>query len=428
MARKMKDSGVEWIGEIPEEWRIVKFKTQADIIMGQSPNGNDIKSEGQTLFMQGNREFGEKYPNPTLYCDTCNKHSRVGDIIMSVRAPVGAINEADKVYGIGRGLCSIKAENIDNGFLKYYLKKSVDDLRYYSKGSTFEAITVEILENFSIVFPTRIEQQKIADFLDEKVGEIDTIIAKTKESIEEYKKYKQAVITETVTKGLDKTVQMKDSGVEWIGEIPENWRVDRLKKIFDFGKGLSITKADLTEEGISVISYGQIHSKTNTGTGIKRDLIRFVPKSYLESNSNSLVHKNDFIFADTSEDRKGCGNCVYIDSEQQIFAGYHTIILQNKDEDDTKYLAYLFLTDAWRSQIRSRVTGVKLFSITQKIIKKTTLILPPKAEQKKIVDFLDKKILEIDNIILIKEKFIEEMETYKKSLIYEYVTGKKEVL
>ena len=133
MGRKMKDSGIEWIGLIPEEWKIVKFKTQADIIMGQSPDGNDIKSEGQTLFMQGNKEFGEKYPNPTLYCDTCNKHSRVGDILMSVRAPVGAINEADKVYGIGRGLCSIKAENIDNGFLKYYLKKSVTVQNHLSK-------------------------------------------------------------------------------------------------------------------------------------------------------------------------------------------------------------------------------------------------------------------------------------------------------
>ena len=176
-----------------------------------------------------------------------------------------------------------------------------------------------------------------------------------------------------------------------------------------------------------VISYGQIHSKTNSGTALNDDLYRFVSEEYLETNASSLVHANDFIVADTSEDLDGCGNCVFVDSEMVLFAGYHTIILRSNTGDDNKYLAYLFKTDAWRSQIRSKVSGVKLFSISKKILSDTTLLLPYDEERAEIVAYLDAKCAEIDNIISRKTALLEEMETYKKSVIYEYVTGKKEV-
>lgn len=123
----------------------------------------------------------------------------------------------------------------------------------------------------------------------------------------------------------------------------------------------------------------------------------------------------------------GSGNYIYIDDDRKIFAGYHTIIAHPNEDEDYKYLAYLFLTDCWKSQIRSRVTGIKLFSISQKILREVSLILPSKKIRKEIVEYLDKKIPEIDSLITKKEAFVAEMETYKKSLIYEYVTGKKEV-
>lgn len=221
--------------------------------------------------------------------------------------------------------------------------------------------------------------------------------------------------------------KMKDSGVEWIGEIPEGWEVRPLKSIFSFGKGLPITKENLTEKGISVISYGQIHSKNNSGTKLQSDLFRYVDSSYLESGSNSLVHKGDFIFADTSEDLEGCGNCVYVDDETELFAGYHTVVLQTKESNENKYLAYLFKTDEWRKQIREKLVEVKLYSITRKVLKTTTVLLPPKETQQKIATYLDGKCSQIEQTIQNQQQVIEKLKAYKQSLITEAVTGKVKI-
>ena len=170
---------------------------------------------------------------------------------------------------------------------------------------------------------------------------------------------------------------------------------------------------------------GQIHAKWNTGVTTHAELYRFVSEEYLDSNPDSLVHKGDMIMADTSEDKEGCGNCAYIDTDDTVFAGYHTIILKSLSKTNTKYLAYLFLTDHWRSQLRKQVSGVKLFSVSKKILGSTTVLIPDCAEE--IVAYLDDKCSQIDALIQIKQAKIEKLEKYKKSIIYEYVTGKKEV-
>lgn len=212
---EMKDSEIEWIEKIPKHWEVIKQKYLVDIIMGQSPNSEDISSSGKVLFMQGNKDFGNKYPNPILYCDTCKKYSRIGDILLSVRAPVGALNESDKIYGIGRGLCSIKPLNINKSFLKYYLEKSKEDLKYYSNGSTFEAITIETLKEFFIVLPLKTEQQQIVDYLDKKVAEIDNLITKKESLINEMEEYKKSLIYEYVT-GKKEIVLSKNKIISFI--------------------------------------------------------------------------------------------------------------------------------------------------------------------------------------------------------------------
>lgn len=214
--------------------------------------------------------------------------------------------------------------------------------------------------------------------------------------------------------------EMKDSGVEWIGEIPKEWGIKPLKALFSFGKGLPITKENLKENGIPVISYGQIHAKWNSGTTLHDELKRYVDNKYLKTNPSSLVKKGDFILADTSEDREGCGNCAYIDKDETLFAGYHTIILKSLCNCDNKYFAYLFITDAWRSQIRMRVTGVKLFSISKRILANTSVIIPCNANE--IVSYLDKKCTQIDKLIENQQKQIEKLKAYKQSLITETVT------
>lgn len=214
----------------------------------------------------------------------------------------------------------------------------------------------------------------------------------------------------------------KDSGIAWIGEIPEHWKVRRMKSIYNFGKGLNITKADLVDKGIPVISYGQIHSKLNIGTCIKDSLIRYVPKVFLENNNTSLVKKGDVIFADTSEDLEGCGNCIYIDRDMLLYAGYHTIIAKNISTSYNRYFSYLFQTDCWRFQIRRMVNGVKLFSIPQKLLASTDVITPSTQEQQSIAAYLDQKCGKIDELITLQEKMITKLQSYKQSVITEAVT------
>ena len=216
--------------------------------------------------------------------------------------------------------------------------------------------------------------------------------------------------------------EMKDSGIEWIDEIPLDWTVKPLKWMVKFGKGLPITKDNLIEQGVPVVSYGQIHSKTNNGTHLQDDLIRFVSETYLESNPLSLGKKGDIFFADTSEDYAGIGNAVLVDIDTPVFAGYHTVIVRPDDQSYSRYLAYLFLTDAWRSQLCSRASGIKVFSITQGLLKKTTVILPPVEKAVAMTDYLDRKCSQIDVIIARQQEVIEKLKSYKLSVITEAVT------
>lgn len=200
-----------------------------------------------------------------------------------------------------------------------------------------------------------------------------------------------------------------------------NWETKRIKDVFSFSKGLSITKEDLVEKGVPVISYGQIHSKQNKGVKIDDSLIRFVGEEYLESGEKSLTNKHDFLFADTSEDFEGCGNNVYVDRDMTLFAGYHTIILRNKKPQDCRYFAYQFNSDDWRTQIRKNVCGIKVYSITQKTLSNISLLVPPESIQQKIADFLDAKTQNIDARIEILEKKRERYITLRKALINEAV-------
>ena len=212
--------------------------------------------------------------------------------------------------------------------------------------------------------------------------------------------------------------------IDYLSAKPADWETKKFRQVFDFFKGLSITKDNLLEEGIPVISYGQVHSKDNSGFGLCDALYRFVSKDYLYTDKKCLVKPGDFIFADTSEDYAGVGNCAYIDRNEPIFAGYHSIVARPSETENYygKYFAFLFMTDFWRSQIRAEVMGIKVFSITQKLLRNTVVIVPPVAEQQAIADFLDDKCSQIDGIIADIEKQIEILKSYKKSLITETVT------
>lgn len=223
----------------------------------------------------------------------------------------------------------------------------------------------------------------------------------------------------TPTKGY---TEMKDIGIEWIPQIPTDWQVKRLKELFSFGKGLPITKADLVDSGVAVISYGQIHAKSNTGTHLAKSLLRYVPKTFLETNPSAILRKGDIVLADTSEDLDGLGNAALMDIDDTVFAGYHTIILHPGNADFSKYLSYLFRTDNWRSQLRANASGIKVFSVTQKMLRSCNLILPPKAVRDAITAYLDTQCAKIDEIIAQAKASIEDYKQWKASIIYEAVT------
>lgn len=425
-----KDSGVAWIGKIPNEWKIVRQKnifSLTKILVEESWETTPLLS----LTTKGIKciDIGTtsgKVP------DSYNTYQIVkpGDLVMclfdldcsavfsGLSKTYGMISPAYKVLKVN--------EEYDPLYYSYWFDYIFDGRKfmYLSKNIRY-SLTYDEFASLNIPNPSYAEQKTIASFLDKKCVEIDSLIALQDEMISELQAYKQSVITETVTKGLDSNAKMKNSGVEWIGEIPEGWDVKPFKYIFKTGKGLSFTKADLVNEGVPVISYGQVHSKQNKGTQIVDSLIRFVP---VEMNSPlAKVHIGDFIFADTSEDLEGCGNCVYIDKEIGLYAGYHSVIAHAQSKSSNLYLAYLFLTNCWRSQIRSRVSGIKVLSISQSIINQTTVILPHLSEQRAITSYLDEKTAQIDALISLKQEKIAELKNYKKSIIYEYVTGKKRV-
>ena len=172
--------------------------------MGQSPNSEDVNEDGNgVLFMQGNAEFGDTYPNPTSFCSNPKKLSRKGDILMSVRAPVGELNLSDKVYCIGRGLCSIKATNINSMYLWYFLSNSKLYFDFYSNGSTFDAITVDALSNLFINLPTKSEQEKFVSHLNKEISKYDEIIRNVEKQIDLLEEYKTSLIHHAVTGKID---------------------------------------------------------------------------------------------------------------------------------------------------------------------------------------------------------------------------------
>jgi len=214
----------------------------------------------------------------------------------------------------------------------------------------------------------------------------------------------------------------KDSGIEWIGEIPSHWEVKRFGHLFSFSRGLGITKQDLKDEGIPCVNYGEIHSKYGFSVNPEIHQLKCVGEAYLETADKSLLKRGDFVFADTSEDIEGSGNFTVLDSDIPTFAGYHTVIARHENGNNYKYLAYCFDSLEFRNQIRSAVSGIKVFSITHAILKSSKIQLPSYPEQSAIAAYLDRKTAEIDELIADKKRLLELYEEEKTAIINQAVT------
>lgn len=429
MAGVMKDSEVEWIGEIPEGWDISKVKYVGRYINGYAFKPDQWGQDGLPIIRIQNLSGSSKSIN---YFDGKISDDYLiddGDILISWSATLDAF-----IWNYGKGWLNqhiFKAipnvQKIHKSYFFHLMKIAMLNMSSDKHGSAMQHVTNQIFGNFQVPLPSLSEQKLIADFLDEKCAEIDKLSEDIQKQIDILNDYKKSVITRAVTKGLDPNAEMKDGRVDWAKNIPKTWKVTKLKYLFDFGKGLNITKADLVPEGLPVVSYGQIHSKLNDKTSLSEELLRFVDNRYQVRYPQCRIKQGDFVFADTSEDYEGCGNCVYKRDNSKVFAGYHSIILKAKQNSDNRYLAYLFTTDLWRKQIRTAVSGVKVFSITQNILSRASVILPPEKEKLIIADYLDGVCSDIEYSISAKYSQLENLTIYKKSIIYEYVTGKKRV-
>lgn len=204
--------------------------------------------------------------------------------------------------------------------------------------------------------------------------------------------------------------------------IPEHWHVKKARFLFSFEKGLTITKDDLQDEGVPCVNYGEIHSKYGFEVDPNVHPLKFVSADYLKNNSSSLLRRGDFVFADTSEDTDGSGNFTYLNSDATTFAGYHTVIARPNGQADTRYLAYMIDSIAFRSQVQRAVKGVKVFSISQGLLKDVRVILPPKEEQNAISKFLDAKCAGIDEAVRIKKEQIALLQERRQILIQQAVT------
>lgn len=205
--------------------------------------------------------------------------------------------------------------------------------------------------------------------------------------------------------------------------VPSTWQIRPLKSLASFRKGLSILKTDLSDQGVRVISYGQIHDKSNTGVTLADGLLRYIPQELTRGGAGSRLRYGDLVFADTSEDLEGAGNAVFVDTDDEVFAGYHTVICRLHDENVLpKFLAYVVNSEWWRSQVRCHVSGVKVFSITRRVLSSTFVQFPDYPEQRQIVQLLDAETTKIDRALNLLEQELVTLEQLKKSIIHEAVT------
>jgi type I restriction enzyme S subunit len=388
--------------------------------MGQSPLSEDCNSENIGLpFLQGNAEFGEFYPTPKLYCDKANKFAEYGDILLSVRAPVGAINISNQKVGIGRGLCAIRTNKSNSKFVYYYLNHSKEELDSISTGSTFKAINLDDVKNLSIPAIEYKEQTQIANYLDHKTTQIDTLISKKEQFISLLQEERIAVINQAVTKGLDPTVPMKNSGIEWLGEIPEHWETYRIDWITNIVRGnTGFKKDELLDNGEYVaLQYGKTY---------KVDVVDYSFNYFVNSEfykENQIVSKGDTILISTSETIEDLGHTCYYNNENIGLLGGEQILL--KPNRKVLYEKYLYqYARQFCLGLKKYAKGLKVFRYNTNDLKQIFIAIPSIEEQIQIADFLDRETIRIESLTIKMKKEIELLKEYKTALISEVVTGK----
>lgn len=404
----MKDSGVEWIGEIPEDTKLIQLRFIADITTGNMDTQN--------------RENDGEYPfyvrSPKV--ERSNQYS-FDDVEAILMAGDGVGAGRVFHYVQGKYACHQRVYRMNNfryvqsSFLKYYLEGLFPMIMDQgSAKSTVDSVRLPMLQGFKVVVFNEAEQQKIVDFLDEKVGEIDSVIAKTKETIEDYKKYKQAIITDAVTKGIYDTVTLKATENVHIDKIPAHWDMKKLKYVFYIKKDIA------GKEGYDILSITQ--------KGIKIKDISINEGQLAESYSNyQLVDVGDFAMNHMDLLTGWVDVSKYSGVTSPDYRVFNFIDKSAYCKEYYLYLMQMCYMNKIFYGLGQGVSNLGRWRLQADKFLNFTIPMPPLCEQREIAEYLDEKCSEIDKLVAKKEELLVDLESYKKSLIYEYVTGKKEV-
>lgn len=423
MNREVKNSGIEWIGEIPYSWQIKSVKNEFTRKQSQSSN---LENNILTLARSGVKVRDISTGEGQIASDY-SKYNYVtpGDLLLNPMDLVSGDNcNISNIYGvISPAYFNLGVKNHANPyFFNYYFKMQywVGSFFAHGKGVSFEnrwTLNYETLRNFPILFPPLNEQQKIVKFLDDKLSSIKSLTEQTNQSINELKKYKQSLITEAVTKGLDSTVEMKDSGIEWVRDVPKNWEVKPIKYSVNERKEQLNSQMNPYDE----INYVDISSVSYTKGVEKIESLKFKDAP---SRARKIVYHNDIIISTVRTYLKSIDRINY---NIPLIVSTGFCVLKPRNHISANFLEYAIKSDYFTNQVEQFSTGIAYPSITSRALLSLNFIEPPLNEQQEIFKYLNDKVDTIDRLIEDKTKVVEELENYKNSLIYEYVTGKKEV-
>lgn len=425
--REMKDSGISWVGEIPKEWSVWRnkyiFKITKDIVL-PSKSYQLLSLTTTGIKEKDENDNGGKVPENYDGYQVVKENDLVMCLFdLDCSAVFSGLSPYNGMISPAYKVLKVKKRIANEQYYRYWFNYvgSKRFYKQYSKSLRFTLNADEFNRLFSLLPPLD-EQQRIAEFLDRECGKIDGLKADIQAQIDALEQYKRSVITETVTHGLNPSAPMKDSGIPWVDEVPQNWGIRRVKYIATcLKKGNGITKEDIVEDGDTLcIRYGEIYTKYNLSffectTRTNKERI----------SSKQYFTQGDILFAGTGELIEEIGkNIVYLGTGDCL-AGGDIIILKHKQ--NARYLNYALNSECVQAQKSCNKAKLKVVHISAFEIGNIKIALPPLDEQQEIADYLDNKCAEIEQIIADKKSQIETLDGYKKSLIFEYVTGKKEV-